>query len=477
MRPTTKSMEPYDTCSASSDGKMSAGLVLLFSPAYQRLQPAYPLKSEKIRIGRDATCAIVFPEQAVSRQHAELEYHNNAWYLRDLGSANGTIVDGISVDEIELADLHEIRVGDNILKFVAKDAQNYVGYGIDGLMVGNAKRLSSGLIELVGGLSIDRIGEQIELVAPTPLSVLILGESGTGKEVVARELHRLSGRSGPLHAINCAAIPPNLIESELFGYKRGAFTGAMRDKPGIIASADNGTVLLDEIGDMPMDAQPKLLRVIQTGEVLPIGATQARNVNVRFICATNLDLSTRVNENRFRGDLYARINLFRLTLPPLRERKEDIYQLSRALLDRNNHTDIHLSFQAMLALLHYDWPYNVRELEGVLLTAALLAKGSVIEPRHLDEKVQAVMERYGAKRPPSASSATRIGVQPDSEPAPVPRNRQRHRASTPTKEDLCQLLSNHQGNVAAVAGELGKERNQIYRWMRHHNIVVDDFRK
>ena len=168
--------------------------------------------------------------------------------------------------------------------------------------------------ELVGGAQIDHIAADIERIAPTELSAVILGETGTGKEVVARGIHRFSGRRGSLQAINCAAIPHNLLESELFGYRRGAFSGADRDKPGLIKLADNGTLFLDEIGDMPLDAQAKLLRVLQSREVFPLGATTPERVDVRVVCATHRDLYQYVKEGKFRGDLLARLE--RARRPP-----------------------------------------------------------------------------------------------------------------------------------------------------------------
>ena len=484
MTSTTSAMQQYGVPASPESarkGGTSAGLVLLFSQTYQQLQPAYPLTTHEVYIGRDPTCAIMVPERAVSRRHAVLQYRDSCWYLRDLGGSNGTIVDGHFVDEIELEHLHEIRVGDTVLKFISTGAENYMGYGIDGVMVGNAQRRSTRLTELVGGWAIDRIGQQLERIASVELSVVIQGESGTGKEVVARELHRLSGRSGPLHAVNCAAIPPNLIESELFGYKRGAFSGAERDKLGLIPAAHHGTLLLDEIGDMPMEAQAKLLRVIQTREVYPVGATSAHNVDVRFVCATNRDLPRLVKEERFRGDLHARLNEFSIVLPPLRERKEDIYQLSRALVARHGHTDKQLSFPLMLALLHYDWPYNVRELEACLRRAAAVTDGPVLDPRHLPDTIREAMEPYGTRLPPQS-----VNPSPSSFPAPLPAHGQppagnpaeppRRRSAAPSEEKLRELLGRHHGNVAAVGRELGKERMQIHRWMQRYGIVVDEYR-
>src|SRR5690606_25971381 len=205
---------------------------------------------------------------------------------------------------------------------------------------------------------------------------------------VARELHRLSGRQGPFCAVNCAAIPAHLIESELFGWKRGAFSGADRDRVGLVRAAHRGTLLLDEIGDMPLDAQAKLLRVLQTKEVLPLGGTQPERVDVRFVAATHQDLARLQREGRFRQDLYARLNEYELRLPPLRERKEDVYALVRAFLARHGRPDLSPSVPFMVALLHHDWPYNVRELEAAVKRALTLAEGLTLEPELLPEAVR-----------------------------------------------------------------------------------------
>lgn len=441
---------------------------MLFSEIYSELQPAYLFTSQQIVIGRDTSCDIVVPQRAVSRKHAVITFNGNSWVLQDMGGTNGTIVDGHFVDQVQLQHLHEVRVGDTVLKFVEQGAENYRFYNIDGTMVQAAQRRCQQLKELVGGWAIDQLGQQLQRIAPVDLSVIIEGESGTGKEVVAREIHQMSGRTGPLHAINCAAIPPNLIESELFGYKRGAFSGADRDKPGLISAANRGTLLLDEIGDMPLEAQAKLLRVIQTREVYPVGATNAQHVDVRFLCATNRQLSQLVKSERFRGDLLARLNEYSVCLPPLRERKEDIFQLTRALLLQHGHGDKQISFALMLALLHYDWPYNVRELESCLRRAAAICDGSTLDPHHLPEPVRESMAEYGTKQSPQSCPAD-SSKEPLSQP-PL-------RSGPPTEQHLRDLLQQHQGNVAAVGRVLGKERMQIHRWMQRYGINVEDYRR
>ncbi len=223
--------------------------------------------------------------------------------------------------------------------------------------------------------------DRIERVAPSHVPVLIQGETGTGKELVARALHDKSARrSKPFLAENCAAVPANLLESELFGHVRGSFTGAIADRPGHFVAADGGTVFLDEIGDMPLEMQSKLLRVLQEGEVRPVGSNKTQKVDVRVVAATNKDLPTMVRSRTFREDLYFRLNVVTIKLPPLRERPGDIPFLARALAAKAESEvgrKLELSEAALAALERWSWPGNVRELENVLRRAAVFAHGTI----------------------------------------------------------------------------------------------------
>ncbi len=226
--------------------------------------------------------------------------------------------------------------------------------------------------------------DHIKRVAPTESTVLVLGETGTGKELVARSVHRHSQRAGQtLICVNCAAIPDTLIESELFGYEKGAFTGANASRMGLIEAADGGTLFLDEIGELPMEAQARLLRFIQEGEIRRIGSVTSRKVNVRLICATHRDLQTLAAEGAFRQDLYYRINVLRLALPPLRERGKDILHLAEHLLAQKagnmGRGSMALSPRAIQAITTYQWPGNVRELEHAIERAVVLSDGEEIE--------------------------------------------------------------------------------------------------
>jgi two-component system response regulator HydG len=231
-----------------------------------------------------------------------------------------------------------------------------------------------------------------EHVAPTDSTVLIQGESGTGKEVIARYIHNLSSRSdGPFLSINCGALPENLLESELFGHVKGSFTGAVRDKQGLFAAARGGSFFLDEVGEMPPSLQVKLLRVLQEREAIPVGATEAIPVDVRIIAATNRDLEEEIRRGNFRSDLFYRLNVIAVNLPPLRERRDDLLLLIEALL-QNQATETGtepkaLSSEALDAVMVYEWPGNVRELDNALEHAVVLTRGSLIEAASLPERI------------------------------------------------------------------------------------------
>ncbi|MFN3740129.1 MAG: sigma-54-dependent transcriptional regulator [Thermodesulfovibrionales bacterium] len=240
----------------------------------------------------------------------------------------------------------------------------------------------------------------LEQVIPTKSNVLILGESGTGKGLIAELIHYNSPRKDkPFISINCSAIPETLLESELFGYKKGAFTGAVSDKKGLITMADGGTLFLDEIGDMPISLQAKLLKVIETGEILPLGDTVKRLVDVRLIAATNTDLEKKVKEGKFREDLYYRLSVIEIRIPPLRERKEDIPVLVnnfiKTISEENKKPIKGIDNEAMTLLLQYPWPGNVRELKNVIERAVVLARGEYITANELPEKIRAT----GISRP------------------------------------------------------------------------------
>ncbi|HWV09479.1 MULTISPECIES: sigma-54-dependent transcriptional regulator [unclassified Pseudomonas] len=243
---------------------------------------------------------------------------------------------------------------------------------------------SNGEIGIIGSCAaMQELYSKIRKVAPTDSNVLVQGESGTGKELVARALHNLSRRAkAPLISVNCAAIPETLIESELFGHEKGAFTGASAGRAGLVEAADGGTLFLDEIGELPLEAQARLLRVLQEGEIRRVGSVQSQKVDVRLIAATHRDLKTLAKNGQFREDLYYRLHVIALKLPALRERGNDVIEIARAFLlrqcTRMGRTDLHFAHDAEQAIRHYPWPGNVRELENAIERAVILCEGTAI---------------------------------------------------------------------------------------------------
>jgi formate hydrogenlyase transcriptional activator len=245
--------------------------------------------------------------------------------------------------------------------------------------------------------ALESVLELVEQVAPTDSSVLIQGETGTGKELIARAIHNLSGRCGrPFIKLNCAAIPFDLLESELFGHERGAFTGAIAQKIGRFEMADKGTLFLDEVGDIPPGLQPKLLRVLQEQEFERLGSTRTQRVNIRLVAATNRNLADMVKSGQFRSDLYYRLNVFPIPLPPLRERPEDIPALVEHFVEiysrRMNRQIEHIAPETMLALASYPWPGNIRELQNFIERSVIVSSGSVLRPPLASLKADAEIE-------------------------------------------------------------------------------------
>ncbi|MDB4973275.1 MAG: Response regulator of zinc sigma-54-dependent two-component system [Myxococcaceae bacterium] len=350
------------------------------------------------------------------------------------------------------------------------------------------RREVAGLRRIVGDVGSDRllgtsaaistVRDVVARVAPSEATVLILGESGTGKEVAARSIHALSPRKGPFIAINCGALPAELLESELFGHRRGAFTGASRDKDGLFAAADKGTLLLDEIGDAPPSVQVKLLRVLQERSYTPVGATDVRATDVRVIAATNRDLRADMEAGRFREDLFYRLHVVPVVMPPLRDRREDIPLLAELFLTRaaaqHKLSAPHLSHEALRILMAHSWPGNVRELANVVEGAALLSNDGVLRPNH----VLAVLPKRGGDDRVSTSPANvdhlpggAASVEPN---APIPPMREAREAFD--RAYLEELLKRSGGNVSAAARTAGRNRTDFYELLHRYALNPADFR-
>lgn len=317
-------------------------------------------------------------------------------------------------------------------------------------------------------------------VGPTDATVLLLGESGTGKEVAARFLCSQSGRAdGPFVAVNCGALPAELLESELFGHTRGAFTGATRDKDGLFCASDGGTLFLDEIGDAPPGVQVKLLRVLQERCYVPLGSVEPTSVDVRIVAATNRDLTADVASGRFREDLFYRLHVVPVALPPLRERAEDIPPLAEVFLSRasakHGVVPAHLSTEALELLMRHTWPGNVRELANVVEGAALLATNGVLRPEHIRAVVPGGVLRSGHTTSAASPRMSSMGVDvPLDERGAFPRMRQAREAFD--RAYLEQALRRADGNVSAAAKLAGRNRTDFHDLLRRHGIDATDFR-
>lgn len=311
--------------------------------------------------------------------------------------------------------------------------------------------------------AIRALDADVTAAARSLAKVLITGESGAGKEVVARLIHeRGLRRHMPLVTINCAGVPDTLLESELFGHVRGSFTGAYRDKPGLLESANGGTVFLDEIGEMEEAAQARLLRVLETRAIRPVGATEEVPVSARVVAATNRPLDALVAEHHLRADLYARLSRWTIALPPLRERKEDLGLLVRAILAREG-AGLSVAPELMAALLAADWPLNVRGLVNVLSSAHIAQPNTAV--LELTERVRQAI----AQQSPALSTSS-------SAPSPAPERATRPSQPPPDRAALEALLTEHQGNVARVASELGLSRQSLYRLLERFALDATRYR-
>jgi DNA-binding NtrC family response regulator len=318
--------------------------------------------------------------------------------------------------------------------------------------------------------------QQLTLMAATNGRVLIFGESGTGKELIARSLHLQSRRAhGPFVPVNVGAIPESLIESELFGYMRGAFTGAASDRRGLVEEADHGTLFLDEIGDMPLTTQVKLLRTLENSEVRRLGENVARVVDVRVIAATHHDLVADVEAGRFRSDLYYRLNVIQIELPPLRERREDIGLLASYFLDRLSRRwgrePLRLSPEAMALIERYDYPGNVRELENAIEHAAAISDGPVIGAAELPATLRSPRRLVASSEIPAPAES---GPAPDTATARASAPPEDPRATWSLaqleKEHIRRVLDRHHGNATAAARQLGISRTTLWRKLRAYGL-------
>lgn len=406
------------------------------------------IEGDPIVIGRRAGegSGVSLADKSLSRAHARIEPREGEVAIVDLKSRNGVFVDGRRVDETKLEHGTVIRIGGTLLLYEVAELKP-------------TELLRPAKPPLLGpSLAMQRVRGLVETAAPDSLPVLITGESGVGKELVASELHASSGRKGALVTVNCGALPAELVESELFGSLAGAYTGSTGPREGLFRAAHGGTLLLDEIGELPLSLQPKLLRALSTGEVRPIGSTKSEPVDVRVVAATNREPEAAVAAEEFRGDLLARLKAWEIDVPPLRERKEDIL----ALVHELDELPTRITPDVGEALLLYGWPYNVRELIQTL-SAAWVRSGKE-EPFQLDHLPDELVEPLVGRFSDSGGSAPiplALRVRPDVDP---------------DEGGLRFCLTHFQGKVSAVAKYFGRQRYQIYRWCERFGLDPDDFR-
>ena len=418
---------PADPSGAAGPKDAALTLCWVFpEPAWTRLAKA------RKKLGRGEDCATVLRGNETSRNHAEVWLEGPIGTIRDLSSRNGVFVNGKKIELAPLGVGDVVRIGEWV--------------AIAELLEPERAKPSFGAIapDWYGGAALAASVEPARRAAASDLPIVVLGETGTGKEGICHAIHDWSGRSGPFNAVNCAALPAELAEAELFGYRKGAFTGAERASLGQFRAAHGGTLLLDEVTDLPLPIQAKLLRVLEERTVLPIGESHAVPIDVRVLAATQQPLEQAVAERRFRADLMSRLDGFTLKLPPLRTRRADVPPLFLELLKhRSGGTLPSISPRLIELLLLYDWPLNVREL--VFLVRRLLVLHGhepVWKASHLPERLLQVDGLWPSVRPRPARAPT------DDEAA---------------FEAFVEALRAHQGNVSRAASALGITRARAYR--------------
>lgn len=339
-------------------------------------------ESRRFTIGTSPENDLTLDDPAISRFHASIEVNEQGYALKDEGSKNGTYIQDLRIGEIFLQDHTRFRIGETEIEFSTTEEEVSVRF--------SGKEQFGDLLGT--SLEMREIFALLDRVSTTDATVLIEGESGTGKELVAEAVHAASDRSnGPLVVIDCSAIAGELIESELFGHEKGAFTGATSRRKGAFESAQGGTLFLDELGEMPLDLQPKLLRALEKREVKPVGSNTTIPIDVRIVAATNRNLIHEVKEGNFREDLYYRFAVIKVQLPPLRDRPEDIPLLVEHFLKSASkmagRENIDIGYKTMEKLKNHKWQGNVRELKNFVERAVLLTQGNEIETRFLHADV------------------------------------------------------------------------------------------
>lgn len=387
----------------------------------------------------------------LSRRHLEISTRGDAVTVTDLGSRNGSFVNGEPLHGSQrLEDGDVVGAGGMLLLF--HHGAPYVRRAKNSTLVGVSQAMAT-------------IDAQIEAVAERDVTVLIQGESGVGKELVARALHEHSEKRGAFVALNCGAVADGLLNSELFGHRKGAFSGADADREGLVTSAAGGTLFLDEIGDASPAFQTSLLRLLEQREYRAVGSNHTLTTDARFVAATHVDLLGA--DSGFRKDLVGRLARWVIFVPPLRERREDIVVLALALARRVRGSEVELSRSLALALLRYDWPLNVRELSSVVEQA-------VVESG--DDPVLGLSRSLSDRLQPKRQSLPPPGRDGSTSATSESRMAKPRAASRPSRDQLIELFREHRGNMRAVARALGIGRSTLYRWLEAADLDVDSLR-
>jgi len=417
---------------------------------------AVPMSEKPITLGKARECDIALTDRAVSKMHLELRLEGGAVRIRDLGSTNGTYVGKTRVIESLVPAGTVLSVGRTRVHLRADDAP---------VMITPSEADHFG--ELYGSsIAMRQVFAVLERAAVKDVNVLIDGETGTGKELAARAIHQHSGRSaGTLVVLDCSAVAPELVESQLFGHRRGAFTGAMQDRPGVFESARGGTLFLDELDSLPLDLQPKLLRVIETRTVTRLGEFEPRPVDVRLVAACGRSPEEAVARGELRRDLYFRLAVVRVTMPRLRDRLEDLPLVVQHLLDRIGGNTIRVADgPALERLRRHPWLGNIRELRNVLERALLLAPANATKLEQLPLRLSAVMA--GAAEPGLGASFGELDLR-------LPYKEAKDAALTAFERHyLRAALARNGANLSRTAREVGLTRHHLRKLLRSHRLVA-----
>jgi Nif-specific regulatory protein len=433
--------------------------------------------AEQTTVGRGPSNDLALDDPAASRRQTVISADGDGYLVSDLGSANGTFLNStrlLAPARLKSGDV--IMIGSTRLEFVS-DASPEVRDEEPNEDATRVRDDSRGAGVLLGAsTAMVELFHLIEKASASRLPTLLEGETGTGKELVARAIHQgSSSASGPFLPVNCAAVPENLLESELFGHRRGAFTGATGDHEGLFEAAQGGTVFLDEIGEMPLAMQPKVLRVLQEGEVTRIGEIRPRKVNVRLIAATNRDLLREVERGTFRSDLYYRISAFPILIPPLRDRRDDIPLLVESFLAsasrRQGKRVGGLTADAMRALAAFAWPGNVRELQNEIQRAVALAgAGEPIGLQHLSPKLTASPRPPGDDTDPGLDTGNDSPTALGEEAAQSGPGSLREARNAFEARYIAEVLEQQGGSVLRAARVLGLTRAGLYKKLKEYGL-------